>query len=116
MPFSDFHGNTETVRTLREMLARDHFPHAVILSGPPGAGKFTLAQMIAKALNCENQRRPGDDQPSLGLLAAPEPDDELIDFCGHCESCVRIAQADDLQARVDEAVEAREALRETDKK
>ena len=34
MPFSDFQGNAETVRQLREMLARDRFPHAMILAGP----------------------------------------------------------------------------------
>ena len=37
--FSDFHGNAETVRRLREMLARKHFPHAVILSGGAGGGE-----------------------------------------------------------------------------
>ena len=36
------------------MLARDRFPHAVILSGPSGAGKYTLAQMLAKTMNCLN--------------------------------------------------------------
>ena len=55
MPFSDFHGNAETVHTLREMLAHEHFPHAVILSGPQGSGKFTLSQMVAKAMNCLEQ-------------------------------------------------------------
>ena len=99
MPFSDFHGNAETVRRLREMLARDRFPHAVILAGACGSGKYTLAQMVAKAMNC--LRPPGDGLP---------------DFCGTCENCLRIAQADDLNARFSEAVEAREALRETDKK
>src|SRR3954468_3720515 len=100
MSFRDFQGNSETVTRLREMLTRDRFPHAVILSGPPGAGKYTLAQMIAKAMNCE--RRPISNG--------------LIDFCGQCESCTRIAQSDDLEARFTEAVEARDGLRETDKK
>jgi DNA polymerase III subunit delta' len=100
MPFSDFHGNSETVRTLREMLARDHFPHAVILSGPPGSGKFTLSQMVAKAMNC---------------LERPKTDD-LPDFCGHCANCLRIAEADALEDRFAEAVEARENLREADKR
>ena len=36
MSFSDFHGNAETVHRLRDMLARERFPHAVILSGPQG--------------------------------------------------------------------------------
>ncbi len=100
MPFSDFHGNAATVHTLREMLARDHFPHAVILSGPQGSGKYTLAQMVAKAMNC---------------LGRPLTDG-LPDFCGHCANCVRIAGADALEDRFAEAVEARDNLRDVDKR
>ena len=100
MPFSDFHGNPEVVRTVREMLARERFPHAVILSGPTGSGKFTLAQMIAKTMNCL-ERSTADGLP---------------DFCGHCANCVRIAEADHLEDRFAEAVEARENLREADKR
>ena len=100
MSFRDFHGNGETVRRLREMLARDRFPHAVILAGPPGAGKYTLVQMLAKTMNC----------------LAPKTTDGLPDYCGTCANCTRIAGADDLGARFAESVEAREALRETDKK
>ena len=101
MSFSAFQGNAATVRSAREMLSRERFPHAVILSGPRGSGKFTLAQMIAKAMNC---------------LEPPITDDGLPDYCGHCSNCERIAQADDLDARIAEAVEAREAMRDTDKK
>jgi DNA polymerase-3 subunit delta' len=100
MAFSDFHGNGEVVHTVREMLAREHFPHSVILSGPQGSGKFTLAQMVAKAMNC---------------LQRPETDG-LPDFCGTCSNCVRIAEADALEDRFAEAVEARENLRDADKK
>ncbi len=100
MPFSDFHGNTETVRRLREMLARDHFPHAVVLAGSHGCGKYTLALMLARAMNCLN--RPHSDG--------------LPDFCGKCTNCVRIQESCDLESRFSEAVEARENLRETDKK
>jgi DNA polymerase III subunit delta' len=100
MPFSDFHGNAEAVRTLREMLAHEHFPHALILSGPQGAGKFTLAQMVAKTMNC---------------LERPVTDG-LPDFCGRCANCLRIAEADALEDRFAEAVEARENLRDADKR
>ena len=99
MGFAQFHGNRDVVDRLRGMLARDRFPHAVILAGAEGAGKYTLAQMLAKAMNC----------------LAPPPG-ELPDFCGKCKNCVRIAEADDLEARCSAAVEAREGLRETDKK
>src|SRR5690349_17259767 len=100
MGFSDFHGNEDIIHRLRGMLARDHFPHAVILAGPCGAGKYTLAQMLAKAMNC----------------MAPKLTDGLPDFCGQCANCLRIAQADDLETRFGEAVEARDAMREADKK
>jgi DNA polymerase-3 subunit delta' len=100
MGFSDFHGNAETVHRLRDMLARERFPHAVILSGARGAGKYTLALMLAQALNC----------------LEPSETDGLPDFCGHCANCRRIALAADLDARFAEAVEAREGLREADKK
>ena len=43
MGFEDFFGNREVVESLRRMLAAGRFPHAIILAGPEGAGKFTLA-------------------------------------------------------------------------
>ena len=100
MPFSDFYGNSEAVGHLRDMLARNRFPQAVILAGPAGSGKYTLALMLAKAMNC----------------LAPVTANGLPDFCGKCSNCVRIAQAEDLEARFAEAVEARDDLREADKK
>src|SRR6202166_3559867 len=100
MGFSDFYGNSEAVRQLRDMLARNRFPQAVILAGPAGSGKYTLALMLAKAMNC----------------LAPVTTNGLPDFCGVCSNCTRIAQAEDLDARFAEAVEARENLRDTDKK
>jgi DNA polymerase-3 subunit delta' len=100
MPFSDFHGNAETIHRLRDMLARERFPHAVVLAGGQGSGKYTLALMLAQALNC----------------LSPTATDGLPDFCGKCANCTRIAQAADLDARFAEAVETRENLREADKK
>src|SRR5215475_13118499 len=100
MSFSDFHGNTDVVHRLREMLAHDRFPQGVILSGPGGSGKYTLALMLARAMNC----------------LSPTTTDGLPDFCGKCANCTRIGQAEDLDALCAEAVEARENLKETDKK
>src|SRR5438876_8712307 len=100
MPFSDFHGNLETVQRIREMLAHDRFPHGVILAGPAGSGKYTLATMVARAMNCV-------EQPLT---------DGLPDFCGKCSNCIRIAQLEDLDSRCAEAAEAREGLKETEKK
>ncbi|QNI34922.1 DNA polymerase III subunit delta' [Alloacidobacterium dinghuense] len=100
MGFQDFLGNETTVRHLREGIAQGRLPHALILAGPRGSGKYTLALMLAQAANCLN----------------PTESDGLPDFCGVCRNCTRIAQAMALDARVEEAIAAREELREVDKK
>lgn len=100
MPFSDFHGNPGIVRQLREMLARDRFPHSVLLSAAHGSGKYTLSLMLARAMNC----------------LQPIQTDNLPDYCGVCSNCQRIAQSLDLETRCSEAVETREAMRDVDKR
>jgi DNA polymerase-3 subunit delta' len=103
--FDQFIGNEETVRQLRQSIAAGRLPQAMILSGAAGAGKYTLALMLAQAENCldpaQLERRRGG---------------ELPDFCGECRNCIRIGAAAPLRARFDEAVAAREELREVDKK
>jgi DNA polymerase-3 subunit delta' len=98
--FQDFLGNAQTVTHLRESIRAGRFPHSLILAGPRGAGKYTLALMLAKAVNC----------------LQPAQSDGLPDFCGACSNCTRIADAANLEERVAEAVEARDDLRETDKR
>ena len=100
MGFQEFLGNAQTVTHLRESIRAGRFPHSLILAGPRGAGKYTLALMLAKAVNC----------------LQPSETDGLPDFCGVCRNCARIGLAAGLEALVDEAVEARDALRETDKR
>ena len=72
----------------------------MILGGPRGAGKYTLALMLARAVNCLN----------------PTESDGLPDFCGRCRNCVRIGEAANLDELVAEAVAAREEMRDTDKR
>lgn len=103
--FNDFIGNAPAVEHLRAAIAHGRLPHSLILSGPAGAGKYTLAIMLAMAVECERQPR---DLWSNGQ--------SLANFCGVCRNCTRIAQAVDLDDAVDRAVAAREDLRETDKK
>ena len=100
MSFRDFHGNSATVTHLREAVRAQRFPHSLILAGPRGAGKYTLALMMAKAVNC----------------LEPTETDGLPDFCGHCRNCTRIGDAANLEERVAEAVAAREEMRDADKR
>jgi DNA polymerase III subunit delta' len=103
--FNDFIGNSTAIEHLRTAIAAGRLPHSLILAGPSGAGKYTLALMLAMAVECERQPR---DLWSNGQ--------SLASFCGVCHNCTRIATAADLDDEVDKAVAAREELRETDKK
>ena len=103
--FHHFLGNAPAVESLRAAISVGRLPHSLILSGPAGAGKYTLALMLAMAVECEAQPR---EPASTG-----QP---LASFCGTCHNCTRIAAAADLEEQVAAAVLAREDLRETDKK
>ena len=102
--FAEFVGNASVVDSLRAAVAVGRLPHSLIVLGPRGSGKFTLALMLTMALECERQPREMKDGR------------ELASFCGVCRNCERIAEGADLEARVEEAVAAREEMRETDKK
>jgi DNA polymerase-3 subunit delta' len=100
MGFQDFLGNSATVTRLRESIGADRFPQSLILAGPRGAGKYTLSLMLAQAVNC----------------LEPVVSDGLPDFCGRCSNCARIAESANLDALVAAAVEARDEMRDTDKR
>jgi DNA polymerase-3 subunit delta' len=69
MGFSEFLGNERIVTALRGMLRRERPPSALLFTGPRGIGKYTLARMLAQAVNCERLKD---------------------DFCGECDSCKRM--------------------------
>ena len=100
MNFADFLGNQTTVRRLRDTLAAGRLPSAMILSGSRGAGKYTLAVLLAQAANC----------------LTPVTTDGLPDACGICANCERMGASFALDERFAEAIAAREELRDVDKK
>jgi DNA polymerase-3 subunit delta' len=104
MGFQDFLGNSQTVERLRESVLHNRIPQAVILAGPKGAGKYTLALMFARLINC------------LSPIESDGTSGKLPDYCGVCRNCTRIAEAADLDASIAASVASREDLRETDKK
>ncbi len=66
-------GNRDTVRRLSDAILKGTLPHALLLVGPRGSGKHTLATEIAAAANCENKGADGYPLP-----------------CGVCSACKRI--------------------------
>lgn len=74
--FSNVVGQTYTVAVLREAVRQNRLTHAYLLAGPRGAGKTSIARILAKAVNCSN---PIDGNP-----------------CLTCESCQAIDQGQHL--------------------
>lgn len=71
--FSNLFGNDFHKNRIADAVLEGRLPHALLIDGPSGSGKMTLALEIASALNCENKE---DD-------TRPFP-------CGRCNACRRI--------------------------
>ncbi len=67
MKFSDIPAHTQVKERLRAMVDNDRIPHALLLEGPAGIGKFALARAMAQYIHCTNRTPDGD---SCGKCAA----------------------------------------------
>jgi len=73
--FSRLYGNLSVKERLAAAITSGTLPHALLITGPDGSGKKTLALEIMLALNCENK----------GNESFPLP-------CGKCNTCRRIRE------------------------
>jgi DNA polymerase-3 subunit gamma/tau len=62
--FDDVTGQAHVTTALRNAIRTGRVPHAVLLAGPRGVGKTTIARILACCLNCEK-----------GPTDTPDPDD-----------------------------------------
>lgn len=67
MKFEDIPGQHKVKQRLIDMVDNERIPHAILLQGEQGVGKFALAQALAQYIHCPN-RADGDS-------------------CGVCPSC-----------------------------
>ncbi len=55
-----FVGNERILNTVNQFISANHIPHAIIIEGDEGTGRKTLANYIAKATVCLDDRPPCD--------------------------------------------------------
>jgi DNA polymerase-3 subunit delta' len=88
MGFRTFSATRRPSRTCAKPSAPSGFPIRSSWPALSGAGKYTLALMLAKAVNC----------------LQPTETDGLPDFCGVCRNCARIGDSANLDELVAAAV------------
>src|SRR6185312_3815112 len=86
----DFIGNRRAVEQVKSLVSSGRAQRTVVLAGPEGVGKTTLAWMMGLALNC-------DTPPEAG------------EYCGTCSSCQRAVAAEAIDDEIATALEARAA-------
>ncbi|MDD3692491.1 MAG: DNA polymerase III subunit delta' C-terminal domain-containing protein [Oscillospiraceae bacterium] len=68
MKFEGFAGNEKVKQTLSAFVDGGRLPHVLLIEGPEGSGRRTLARLIAKAGLCKSK----EEKP-----------------CGECSSCIK---------------------------
>ncbi len=69
---NEIKGQDVATTIIKNAILKNKLHHALLLSGPMGTGKTSLARIIAKSLNCKNG--------------------PTIDPCNKCESCISITK------------------------
>jgi DNA polymerase III subunit delta' len=74
MEFKGIVGHQKAKDLLSKVLTRDRLPHALLFSGPPGVGKYTMALELVARLFCETRNACGTCRPCQNVGRQTHPD------------------------------------------
>ena len=106
MGFEQLLGNERLKENLTGSLRRGHISHFYLISGPEGAGKHTLARLLAAAIVCKGERAPcGHCAPCRKIFDGNHPDFITVTDPEHKNIAVKIVRQirDDVFIRPNEA-------------
>ena len=93
MGFEALLGNERLKETLSAGLSRGHISHFYLISGPKGAGKHTLAKLLASAILCEGSHKPcGVCGPCRKITNGNHPDFITVEDPEHKNVAVKIVR------------------------
>ena len=78
MEFSGIVGHARPKGLLSSILRKDRFPHALLFSGPPGVGKYTMAMEVIKHLFCEEGTACGVCRTCQNVIRNTHPDLHIL--------------------------------------
>jgi DNA polymerase-3 subunit gamma/tau len=84
--FDEVVGQQHVTVTLRNALKSERLPHAILLAGPRGVGKTSIARILAKCLNCDEgptEKPCGQCAPCQEIGASRSMDVQEIDAASH---------------------------------
>ncbi|MFH1158906.1 MAG: DNA polymerase III subunit delta' [Pseudomonadota bacterium] len=102
----DFSGHEDIEKILLQDCLAGHLPHALVLAGPPGIGKATLAFRLARFLFSGGADRReaglfGEEPPPVSLFVAPEnPVFHRVASSGHADLVTVEREFDEKKGRL----------------
>jgi DNA polymerase III subunit delta' len=99
MGYETIIGHARPKKLLNSMMENNRLPHALLFSGPPGVGKFTLAMELVKTLFCERSSTCGRCRTCQNVERRNHPDLRIIES----ETSIGIEDLRNLQKEIYQA-------------